>query len=296
MGRKAGKRIDEGTRGFDLRSAIEGCYPSLPANQRKVADFLMQHLRDAPFFSVTELERRTGASKATVVRFARRLGFRGFLHFRSTLLQGVQSHIRQPDLFPLPGNLTRQETLTAIAHQDVRNINQTINQIDPKDFHDIARMIVQASHVYTVGLGISSLMSQVLAYSLNQVAVRATAFVHDFETFIEQLPFVTRDDLMIVFSFPPYSRESVEVARSAAAKKIRVVGITDTQTSPVSYHCVRVIPIRSKNRLFTNSITAISVVINALATEVALRNRAKALRALKQVERQLEESGHYTTI
>jgi DNA-binding MurR/RpiR family transcriptional regulator len=281
--------------GIDLKSLIRSRYPALPENQRKVADFLLQRSPEVPFISIVEIERRCGASKATIVRLAKNLGFSGFLELRARLLKGVELQIRQPDLFPLPAVPLEEETLSAVAHQDVRNINGTISHLDRRAFIDVAKMIVGAPHVYTLGLGISSLMSQILAYSLNQVAVRATAFVHDYETFVEQLSFVTASDLLIAFSFPPYSRETVEAARIASARRIRVVGITDKVTSPISFHCVNVLPIRSQNKLFTNSFSAISVIINALTTEVALRNRSRALKALKENERLLEQSGHYTS-
>jgi DNA-binding MurR/RpiR family transcriptional regulator len=280
-------------RGFDLRSLILARYTELPGNQRKAADFLLQRLREAPFLSIVEIEKQSGTSKATVVRLAQNLGFSGFLELRAKLLERVQSQIRQTDLFPVPPSTEGEETLTLVAHQDIRNINQTVNHLDREAFTEVVKMIVRASHVYTVGLGISSLMSQTLAYSLNQVAVKATALVHDCETFVEQLPFITPSDMMIAFSFPPYSRETVDLAKAAAARRIRVVGITDKVTSPISFHCVNVLPIRSHNRLFTNSFSAISVVINALATEVALRNRSKAVKALKDIERLLQDSGHY---
>jgi DNA-binding MurR/RpiR family transcriptional regulator len=282
--------------GFDLKGLIQSKYPALPENQRKVADFLLYRASDVPFLPIVEIERQSGTSKATVVRLSQSLGFSGFMELRAKLLEGVQSQIRQNDPFSLPRIPDDEETLTAVAHQDVRNINQTIGHLDRAAFKGVARMIVKAPHVFTFGLGISSLMSQILAYSLNQVAVKATAFVHDYETFIEQLPFVSPSDLMIAFSFPPYSRETVDVVKAAASRRIRVVGITDRVTSPISFHCVSVLPIRSQNRLFTNSFSAISVIINALATEVAVRNRSKALKTLKEVERLLNQSGHYTAV
>jgi len=280
---------------INLRALIQANYTQLPDNQKKVADFLVQRTAEAPFLSVMEIERLSGASKATVVRLAQSLGFSGFLELRARLLEGVQTQIQKADRFSLLSTTEREGTLNTVAHQDVKNINHTINHLDQNVFMDVAGMIVKASHVYTVGLGISSLMSQILAYSLNQVAVRATPFVHDYETFVEQLPFLTTSDLMIAFSFPPYSRETVDVVRAAASRRIPVVGITDKVTSPISFHCVYALPIRSQNMLFTNSFSAISVVINALATEVAVRNRSKAVRMLKEIERQLHKSGHYTS-
>ena len=277
----------------DLEALIQRKYPELPENQRKVADFLIQNIREAPFLSVMEIEGRSGASKATVVRLAQSLGFSGFLEMRGKLIQGVQSQMRITEMFPLLAGTSREETLTAVADQDVRNINQTINQLDRKVFADVARMILNASRVYTLGLGISSLMARILAYSLSQVAIRSTSLVHDYETFIEQIHLFDRSDLIIAFSFPPYSKETIEVVRAAARRKTRVVAVTDRVTSPVSLHAARVLPVVSQNMLFTNSFSAISVIINALTTEVALLNKAKALKNLKESEKLLERTGHY---
>ncbi len=279
----------------DLHSRIRRHYPALPENQRKVADFILANMREAPFLSIVELEGRSGASKATIVRLAQRLGYSGFLEMREHLLEGVQSQMKITEMFPLLSPHRHEETLTAVARQDVKNINQTIAHIDRKVFADVAQMILGAGHVFTLGLGISSLMSRILAYSLSQVAVRATAFVHDYETFIEQIYVLGRSDLLIAFSFPPYSKETIEVVRVAASRKVRIVAVTDKVTSPVSFYADRVLPVVSQNMLFTNSFSAISVIINALTTEVALRNKVKATRNLKESEKLLEDTGHYYT-
>ncbi len=277
----------------DLKSLIQRKYPGLPENQRKVADFLVQHLREVPFLSVMEIEARSGASKATVVRLAQSLGFSGFLEMRGELIRGVQSQMKITEMFPLLPARGRGEILTAVADQDVRNINQTINQLDPAIFRDVVGMILRASRVYTLGLGISSLMAKILAYSLSQVAIRTTPLVHDYETFIEQIHQFGRSDLVIAFSFPPYSKETIEVVRAAARRKTPIVAVTDRETSPVGQYAVRVLAVVSQNMLFTNSFSAISVIINALTTEVALRNKSKATKNLKESEKLLERTGHY---
>ena len=289
------KKRRDGQRGIDdLKRLIQEAYPSLSGNQRKVADYLLQHPREVPFLSIVELERKSGASKATIVRLAQRLGFSGFLELRSNLLDGVQSLLQTSEEFPLLARGEGGDTLSVVAHQDVKNINQTMAHIDRKTFREVARLVLGASHVYTVGLGISSLMSQILAYSLNQVAVKATAFVHDYETFFEQLPFVSSSDLLVVFSFPPYSKDTIDVAREAAYRKVPIIAITDRITSPLGVYAVQVLPIRSQNLLFTNSFSAISVIINALATEVAVRNKTRAVKLQQETDRMLNEAGHFT--
>ena len=277
----------------DLKALIREKYPGLPENQRKVADFLLQHLEEAPFLSVVEIEERSGASKATVVRLAQHLGYSGFLEMREDLVKDLQSRMMITEMFPLLPKSGRGETLTAVAHQDVENINQTINQLDPKVFTDVAQMILEASQVFAVGLGISSLMSRILAYSLNQVAIRCTPCVHDYESFMEQIHMIGQGDLLIAFSFPPYSRETIEFVKAVAEKKRAVVAITDRVTSPIGFYASKILPIASQNMLFTNSFSAMTVLINALTTEVALRNRVKATKNLKESERLLQENGYY---
>jgi DNA-binding MurR/RpiR family transcriptional regulator len=278
----------------ELERSVRDRYPVLPENQKKVADFFLAHSREVPFLSVTEIEKRTGASKATVVRLAQSLGFSGFLELRRKMRDGMQEAMGISDDYPFPTGITPKETLDAVAQQDLKNIQQTMQHIDRAAFHSVANAVIKAGHVYTLGLGISSLMAEILSYSLSQVAVPATALLHDYKTFLDQVPFLKQGDLLIAFSFPPYSRETVDAVKAAANRKVRIVGITDRITSPVSYHATFVLPIRSTNMIFTNSISAISVVINALVTEVALKNRSRALRLQKEVGLMLREAGHFT--
>ncbi len=278
---------------FDLNKLIQEKYPLLSEQQRKVADFLLQNLRDVPFYSVVELGKKCGASKATVVRLAQELGLSGFQELRSKLLEGVQSEIRMKDKFSLIHKSDHKEALTMVAQQDVKNINQTINHLDKKVFHEVCDTILKASHVYTVGLGISYLMSQILAYSLNQAAVRSTPLVHDYKTFVEQIKFLTTKDVLIALSFPPYSKETIDAVKYASQKKIPVIAITDKLTSPITFYSYKVIPVRSQNLNFTNSFSAISVIINAIATELSMCNEKKALQNLEEINSKLEETGHY---
>jgi DNA-binding MurR/RpiR family transcriptional regulator len=279
----------------DLQSLIRSAYPDLPENQRKVADVLLQRIREVPFLSVIDLENLSGTSKATVVRLAQRLGFSGYLELREKLSAGMQSEISGGGAIPLLSRESDGETLTAVARQDVKNINQTLAQIDRTVFVRVAEMFLEASHVYTFGLGVSSLLAKVLAYSLNQVAVSSTPFAHEHETFFEQIHQVDPSDVVVAFSFHPYSSETIDTARVLAVRGVPIVAVTDRVTSPICFVSKAILPVASENLLFTNSISAMSVVINALTTEVALRNKQRATDNLKKTEELIRQAGHYFT-
>jgi DNA-binding MurR/RpiR family transcriptional regulator len=277
----------------DLKKLIQARYPTLPENQRKVADFLLLHVQEVPFLSILQIERQSGTSKATVVRLAQSLGYSGFHELRSRLRESARSSLGRAERFSLlhPGD--QEDTLAVVAQQDVSNISQTIAQLDRKAFREAAQMLQRAPAVWTAGLGISSLMAKILAYSLHQVGLQARPLAHDEMSFLEQIPLLSPPAVLVVFSFPPYSRETIDLAHHASGRGVPVIAITDRVTSPVTHAARLVLPIRSENLLFTNSISAISVLINALATEIAVRNRRRALRRLRETEDLLRTTGHY---
>lgn len=72
-------------------------------------------------------------------------------------------------------------------------------------------------------------------------------------------------------------------------KKIKIVGITNKASAPISRYCDVQLNVISKNMLFTNSFSAVSVIINAIATQCALSNKSKAEKMLSELNKIVEE-------
>jgi DNA-binding MurR/RpiR family transcriptional regulator len=100
-------------------------------------------------------------------------------------------------------------------------------------------------------------------------------------------------DVVVAFSFPPYTRETVDAAAFVQQRNVPVIALTDAMTSPITFRSSEVIVVRTKNMLYTNSVAAIITVLNALVTDIALRNRAKVTVAMKHVAKAMDESGQY---
>ena len=239
-----------------------------------------------------DISEATRTSVASVVRFAQRIGFLGFLEMREEISKELQNHISNKEIFSLlDSTATEDDTLTIIANQDIKNINETLTQIDRDYFDSTIKMILKAKRVYTVGLGVSNLLAQMLAYQLNQVSIDAYALSHSHSTFLEQLIFLNSSDLIIALSFMPYSIETLDAAKYAKKKKIKVISITNSNASPITFSSNANLVVKSENLLFTNSFAAISVLINAITTECALRNKTKAKKMLSELNKIAEMQG-----
>ncbi|AFH50611.1 Transcriptional regulator [Ignavibacterium album JCM 16511] len=270
----------------EIREKIQSKFDSLPNNQRKVADFVIDNFDNIPFVDVHEVSKQVGVSVASVIRFAQSVGFTGFSELRDAVSDSLKKHLKKKEIFPLFDKSTLEnDLLTSVANMDVKNINDTLSIIDREVFNLVIEEIVQSNRVYTAGLGISYLLAEILSYQLTQVGVDASVLKHTHTLFHEQILYMSKSDLLICFSFPPYSKETVDVAKFAHKNGIKVISITNKSTAPIAASSKAVLTVKSENMLFTNSFAAISVIINAIATACAVKNKAKAKKVLKESEK-----------
>ena len=268
----------------EIKIKIQNQYPKLPQKHKRLGDYFIENFDKIPFLNVHQISEATSLSVASVVRFAQRIGFKGYLELRDQISKELQSRIHNKEIFSLVDSVKlKNDFLTSVANQDIKNINETLHSLDRKNFEKTINLILDSERVYTAGLGISFLLAGVLAYQLNQVAVDAKSFTHDHTTFMEQVLFLNNDDLIIALSFPPYSKETVDTAKFAKERDVKVISITNKDASPITFYSDAVLVVKSKNLLFTNSFAAISVLINAIATQCAYKNRTRTEKILKDM-------------
>lgn len=269
----------------EISDKIKSKYNSLPKNHRKIADFFINNFDRIPFLNVQDLSESTGASVASIVRFAQRAGYKGFSELREAITESLQKGLRNREMFPLlEKHKVEEDLLAEVAHLDVENINDTLNLIERKTFNYVIERISSAERVFTGGLGISYLLAEILAYQLTQVGIDSSALKHTHTLFHEQVLFLNSKDLLVLFSFPPYSKETVDLARFAEEREIEVIAITNEPASPITFYTKANLIVESRNMLFTNSFAAISVLINAIATSCAVKDKARAKKILKESE------------
>jgi DNA-binding MurR/RpiR family transcriptional regulator len=273
-----------------LTKEIKNKYSQLTHNQQMVAEYLLENYSEVAFLNIKEFSEILGISVASIVRFSQEFGYDGYSQLREKISKSLKDHFKSQDLLTgLKTNNGEANVLLKVANHDIKNINQTLNQISPEVFDSIVKIMMKADSVYVGGIGISNLLSRIMAYEFSQVGLKAQALNAELVSFKEQLLLLDSNDLLIVISFPPYSSQTIEALKYARKHNITTVAITNHLTSPTGLLADHVLAIESKNYLRTNSISAMSVVINALTTEYARKNikvAEKYIKKLKQLNRE----------
>lgn len=263
-----------------LTARIHGA-KALSSSQRRIADCLIGQVHEAAFWGVEELAERSQSSVATVVRFAQKMGYSGFLELRQDLV--AQARVQSsPEVRLLQAPKDAASMLVETARRDIANIERTVHSINEELLKAVVRRIEGARHRIVVGHGVSRIMAEHLGYVLT-VAGLVTVNGSPAE-FARQVANLGPKDLLITISFAPYSQETLDVAAYAQKRGVPVIAFTDGFDAPLARSAEFTLPVATDNLLFSNSIAAFSVLAQTLATAVASKDRRSAIKRFREAE------------
>lgn len=258
--------------------------------QKKLATFLLENWNEIPLMSIEHISKETGVSTATISRFARIFAFKGFYDFKDRLKEEIRITVNPVDRFrQLKADLSGKKPLVTVARQDVKNINKLIAMVKEETFLNLVKMIEKAPRVYSFGASISSIFSNLIRYIFNQVQKEAHCLDEGNMSVEEKIVTLQKDDLIIFCSFYPYSKSTISFAQLAGELGLQVVAISDSEFSPISEYAALVLPIPRENVLFTTSVSAFSVLINAIATEIAYKKKEELTESINRTDKILKK-------
>ena len=266
----------------DLKRRIRQKIPSLTSSQKIIADFIVENPYHFASCSIRELEEVLHISKSTIVRLAQTLGYGGFQQLRSEFLSGIRHETNPIQRYKSYLTESKDEMefdyLRLLGQENVGNINHMLHNLDRNQYSEVIRIIEDAANVYTLGLGISNYLAGITSYFLNRISVKSECMFFGGFTFTERVVGLSEKDLLFAFSFPPYSVETVEAARYAQEKKIRVIAITDKATSDIAQFTNAHLQVAVDSFSFSNSISAVLVLVLGIVAEIAENRKEQTLQ------------------
>ncbi|MDJ0917126.1 MAG: MurR/RpiR family transcriptional regulator [Woeseiaceae bacterium] len=274
-----------------VRSRIVEHAASLSPQQRKIADYCVAHMQEIPFLSVPELAERTGASEATVVRFCQRIGYTGYSDLKMALVDLIREEMNasSPASAGFESAAQDKDFLAAMARLEQQNIERTLDSIDRQTFSHVAASLFKADHIFTFGLGISAFLADYAAYLFTEYGMRSTCLATRYTSPREQLVALRPSDLVFAFSFPPYSRQTLEVLEEVGRKGVPTAVITDKPTAPAAALAKETLVVSSHGMSFNNATSAANVLLNALVLEIASRHQGETTDAISRINQILRE-------
>lgn len=250
-----------------------------------LAKYLHSHYQTVAFSNVSQFAEQSGVSEATVVRFAKALGFKGYPDFQKEVRRLVRADLKGTERFQL--SPADAGPLDLVLHKEMENLAALREAFDARAFRQALKAVRTASEVMVVGARATAPLAAHLAFGLSKLGVRCSRALAVTSDTYDQLHRLDRKACVIVIGFPRYLRELVEVLDFAKTAELSTVAITDSAFSPLRGDVSLYAPAESSS--FVAFHAAPLVLINALLHELSLGNRDATLTALDRFEAVAEQ-------
>lgn len=264
-------------------------YSELSPQEQRVADFIFDHFDDLISYNSAELARLSGVSKATVSRLFKRLGYPSYRDMRDELRTLRQSGM------PLADNRDAVQGNTLLARhykQEMANLTQWINQIDPVQFGAVIQALMQAQRLCLIGLRNSYPVALHLRQQLLQIRQQVTLLAQPGQTLSEELVDLTVQDVVIVVAFRRRPRLIQPLLAQLQKRGVPVLLLCEPQASTLMSLATwsLCVPLDSVSAFdsYSSAMSLVNVISNALLHEM-LRDGRQRIHQIVDLYGELDE-------
>lgn len=267
-----------------LEDLIQKKGKEFTGTEKKIADFILGQFNEIPFLSIHDFAERVGVGRASILRFTKKIGFDGYLSLKREINNRMMNTMAPMEKFRLTINneTSKNSLVNEVGQNEVNNINFTLNNFNPKNYKKAVDIISNANIVYTVGYNLSSFLAEIFCYLLQRIGAKSISATMAGRAMVDQLRSIEKKDVVIAFSLPPYSEQTITAAKYAKEHGAKVISFTNSITAPIVPFSEVVLQVKTESRIFSNSFSAISVLIYSLVYEVAVKNKSRSIVALNE--------------
>ena len=243
--------------------------------QKRIANYILENYDKAAFMTAGKLGQTVGVSESTVVRFASELGYDGYPEMRKAIQEMIRSRLTSVQRIEVAKEtMDEEKVLESVLCSDMEKLQTTLEECNKESFAAAVDSILNANHVYIVGMRSSTCLANFMGFYLNllQENVHIIQDTTVSEVY-EQIIRIKEGDVFIGISYPRYSSRTVKAMKFAKSTGATVIGITDGMTSPFVGVSDILLFAKSDMVSFLDSLVAPLSLINALIVSVGTKSK-----------------------
>lgn len=206
--------------------------------ERIIADYILANPDKLKQCSSQELASILNISQSSIVKFAQRLGFKGFTNLKMALIEewGQQSKQNAESEQHLHNDINVHDTPSVIAEKLFRAKQQalrmTTDSVNLAQLESVVAEIKAARRVQIMGMGGSSLVAKDLAYKLMKIGYPV---MNEMDSHVQMTvaQSLGEGDVQIVISYSGALKEIFIAAQAAQENGAKIIAITSLQDSPL---------------------------------------------------------------
>jgi RpiR family carbohydrate utilization transcriptional regulator len=211
---------------------LRGVYPSLKTALQKVANLIMRQPEMAIYASVNEVAAAAQVSEATVMRFCRTLGFKGFQDFKIALARELvaptQRISEEAGAEDDPPALVRRTFKANTAA-----LEETLEVLDLRQLQEAAQYLLNCRRLAIIGVSGSGPVVQYADLRFNSLGLMVHGFTEKYQI-LTAAALLTAEDALLAISHFGNTQEILDAARVAKENGAQVIAVTSNSIAPLT--------------------------------------------------------------
>jgi len=265
-------------------------FDSLSPGQKKLAEYLIDHLEEAAFSKAAQIGRKVDVSETTVIRLSYALGFNGFSDMqeqiqRQLVKSNQQSHVLPPldELDAINHAEHEKNAFVKVIENEILLLRQLAEQLNVDQMQKAVDRLIKADQILIVGFRASYAAAYWFSHTLGML--REHVFLcHQAEEFYEKVCNLTENSVVFVLSFPRYTKDSLQIANCAKKQGITLISVTDRMLSPVGRISDLTLTTEENAESGSNSIHSVISVLDMLIAGIQQQDKERIQRRQQKLE------------
>jgi DNA-binding MurR/RpiR family transcriptional regulator len=275
----------------DIGQIISERYNHLTKSEKQIANYLRTNQEESAFISAADLAGRLGLSEATIVRFARTIGFGSYPALREALQDNFRARMTHSARLRSRLDDLREagDIFERLVASEIDYLTQALQTLDRNSLNAAVELLRTHQRVFVFGLGPSVSLVDLLEIRLTRAARHVIPLKTSGREILEPMLMMDSSDLLIAIGFFNLTPALQIVLEYAKQHGTPVILVTDTLGPLVGDKADVVLASHRGPVSAFHSLTVPMTIINALLLALSSADQGKVMAHLDMLDQMREK-------
>jgi DNA-binding MurR/RpiR family transcriptional regulator len=271
---------------IDFSQIISDNYKNLTKSEKRIANYLRKNQEESAFLSAGEIADRLGLSEATLVRFARTLGFSSYPAMRTVLQEAFRHRVTHSTRLRSRLDDLREagDIFDRLVVSEIDYLTLSLETIERQSLNRAVEMIHSRKRIFIFGVGPSVSLVNLMEIRLGRFGWQIVPLTTAGREMLEPLLLMTDQDLLFAICFFDISGSLQLILDYANEIKCPVIILTDTLGSIIGDKADVVLSAKRGPVSEFHSLVVPMTIINTLLLAVAQEDQGYVMTNLDKLD------------
>ncbi|EOR22228.1 MurR/RpiR family transcriptional regulator [Cytobacillus oceanisediminis] len=271
---------------------IRSYYARLSEKEKKIADYILENPEKIIHSTINELAEDLGVADATVFRFCKRIGFKGYQAMKIALASEVIEPIQQ-----IHEEISENDSVKTVTEKvfksNVRTLENTLEILNGHSIEKAVEFLLQANRVEFYGTGGSAVIAMDAFHKFVRTGIKAFSFVDSHFQLMSSSQ-LSENDVAVIISHSGTNKDTINIMKTAKNNGAKTIGITGYPKSPIAQNADVALFTSSEETEYRSEALSSRIgqlsLIDALYVNVMISNKNVANQSLERIRNAISDT------